>query len=621
MRPANNTVINNYGKITSNNYYTGTTANTGADGIDFQTTTGGTVNNYNGGLISGGRHGVNISYKVGDNLTTSFITVTNQVGSQIIGRNGSGVGSDVSGVVTNYGTISGNVDGSYITIAGTVDATVPVSANADGDGVDIDYTATIVNYGVIEGTGARGVGSDGLTNTSQGVAIGAGTIDNMAGAIIRGQGDGVLVDNSSQGPAFGSATIRNAGLIQGTTRYGISINGSFNNTIVNSGTISGATAAILTGSGDDTLDSRSGGKIIGLINLGGGKDRLLIERGSYVLAFGSTAGLSVSAPGVVGISADHVAVLDRSSLPRSTALETISIVGDIVTTRSDEAKRTDPSTVSAINTGWNGWARLFGVAYNGRQQADYPSYNMAIGGGAMGADMRDGDDFLIGGMFAMGGGKFNSSTQATQSMNFLAGVYGRWSPGPGFMDFSLSIGHSADEGTRSQFNNMVASGVETAKGRQKGLFISPQIGYGMNFDWEGLVLSPAVRLRYLSHFYGGYSETGALNGLLVGSRVAQIAEVRSELGISRRFETGLTLSTKVGALYDGSLNGSQVTATIAGATIQLPAAERNYGFGAFANLGASVKVGSQATMFAEVEGLLKKQATAATGRAGLRIQF
>jgi len=621
LRPGNNAVIENYGKIISNNYFSGPNANTGADGLDFQTSTGGTVNNYSGGVISGGRHGVNISYDPSKNATTSSITVTNQAGGQIIGRNGSGVGSDVGGVVTNYGTISGNVDGSYITRSGSVDGSIPVSANADGDGVDIDYTATIVNYGIIEGTGARGVGSDTFANTSQGVAIGGGSIDNKSGAIIRGQADGILVDNSSQGPAYSVVTITNAGLIEGTTRYGISINGSFNNTIINSGVISGATAAILTGAGDDTLDIRSGGKIIGSINLGGGKDRLLIERGSYVLAFGSTAGLTVSPPGVVAISADHVAVLDRSSLPRNTALETLSVVGDILSIRADERGGVDANAVSTGKSGWSTWARMFGVAYNGRHQSDYPSFNMAIGGGAFGADMRNGADFLMGGMFAMGGGKFSSLTQTTRSVNFLGAAYGRWSPSHGFMDVSLSVGHSDDEGTRSQFNNMAASGMETVRSRQKGVFISPQIGFGMNADWEGAVLTPAVRLRYLSQFFGGYSETGAVNGLAVGSRIAQSAEVRSELGIARQFESGLTLRAKIGALYDASMSGSQVSASIAGASIRLPAAERSFGFGGFANLGASVKVGSQASIFAEVEGLSKKQVSAATGRAGLRFQF
>ena len=47
LRPGNNATINNYGQIISNNFQT----NSGADAVDFQTSTGGTVNNYAGGFI------------------------------------------------------------------------------------------------------------------------------------------------------------------------------------------------------------------------------------------------------------------------------------------------------------------------------------------------------------------------------------------------------------------------------------------------------------------------------------------------------------------------------------------------------------------------------------------
>ncbi|HEY8064538.1 MAG TPA: autotransporter domain-containing protein [Methylosinus sp.] len=262
IRPGNKATVNNYGQIISNNFQT----NSGADGIDFQTSTGGTVNNYAGGLISGGRHGINISYDPTANATTSSITVINYAGGQIIGRNGSGVGSDVGGTVINYGLISGDIDN----IAGV--------ANGDGDGVDIDYIGNITNYGTIRGTGAKGVGSDGKTNTSQGVAIGGGVIDNKAGATIIGQADGILVDNSSEGPAFGAVTITNAGAIQGTTRYGIYVNSTLSNTITNSGTITGGGGqAIVFGSGDDTLNIRTGSVINGTVDGGAGNDRVSLS--------------------------------------------------------------------------------------------------------------------------------------------------------------------------------------------------------------------------------------------------------------------------------------------------------------------------------------------------------
>lgn len=253
IRPGNGGVVNNYGQIIGNNYQT----NSGADGIDYQTSKSGTVYNYAGGIISGGRHGINISYDSTKNAITDAITVYNW--GSITGRNGSGVGSDVSGIVVNYGTITGTAD----SIAGV--------ANGDGDGVDIDYKATITNYGTIQGTGAKGVGSDGLANTSEGVAIGGGTVDNKAGAKIYGAANGILVDNSSQGNAFYKVEITNAGTIEGGTGYGIYIRSAFDNIITNSGTITGGNGkAIVFGDGNDTLNILTGSVINGTVDGGGG---------------------------------------------------------------------------------------------------------------------------------------------------------------------------------------------------------------------------------------------------------------------------------------------------------------------------------------------------------------
>ncbi|MDH7795537.1 MULTISPECIES: autotransporter domain-containing protein [unclassified Beijerinckia] len=259
IRPGNNATVNNAGSIIAHDYLN----NTGADGVDFQNSTGGTV--VNSGLISGGRHGINHGYDAASNSPSSYITVINEAGGEIIGRNGSGFGSDVGGKVINYGLISGRIDDR---------AGVP---NGDGDGVDIDYIGDITNYGIIEGIGAKGVGSDGLTNTAQGIAIGGGVIRNMAGGIIRSTGDGILVDNSSQGPAFGAIEITNAGTITGD-RYGIYINSTLDNVITNSGTITGGNGqAIVFGSGNDTLNIRTGSVINGAVDGGGGYNRISLD--------------------------------------------------------------------------------------------------------------------------------------------------------------------------------------------------------------------------------------------------------------------------------------------------------------------------------------------------------
>ncbi len=198
------------------------------------------------------------------------------LGPTITGRNGSGVGSDGTASVTNFGTITGGftagVDNSGpIPLQGLPDGT----SDGDGDGIDVDGQATIVNHGTIQGTGAGGHGSDGLPNTSEAIAAGGGTITNNAGATIIGAGLGILIDDSSQGPAPFLTTITNLGTIAGTASIGIRIISNFADLIVNSGTISGGGGtAIQFGAGNNTLRLGATSTINGLSDGEGGTNTL-----------------------------------------------------------------------------------------------------------------------------------------------------------------------------------------------------------------------------------------------------------------------------------------------------------------------------------------------------------
>jgi hypothetical protein len=160
VRPGAGATVNNWGHIQ---------AEGGGDGIDFQNDGGGTVNNHAGGLIEGSKHGI-----TGDEA----VTVYNALGGEIIGRNGSAVNIDNGSAVedtvfvTNYGTMEGRS-------AGTEDS--------DGDAIDTDGLLHLDNYGSVKGLGASGY-HDGVANVSEGIAMGGGTINNYAGAVIYGYG-------------------------------------------------------------------------------------------------------------------------------------------------------------------------------------------------------------------------------------------------------------------------------------------------------------------------------------------------------------------------------------------------------------------------------------------------
>lgn len=235
IRAPQNGVINNYGLIYS---VIGTAANgnaSGNDAIDFQGRTG-TVNNFAGGTISSARHGI-----TGD----LGITVNNS--GTIIGNDGSGINIDSTTnasvtTIVNRGTITGT------------------AKTADGDGIDVDRLLNLDNYGTVKGLGIGGTG-----NLSEGLAIGGGTINNYAGAVIYGAQRAITVDDSSLGNAFAAVNITNVGTIEGGAGEAIKITSTFNNTLINSGTIIGSVAM---GSGDDTVTIRSGSKITGLVDGG-----------------------------------------------------------------------------------------------------------------------------------------------------------------------------------------------------------------------------------------------------------------------------------------------------------------------------------------------------------------
>ncbi|WP_219337469.1 autotransporter domain-containing protein [Pseudomonas sp. Xaverov 259] len=248
MKTGANASITNYGEISS-----GDTHNRDEkfDGVDIDSATGVTVTNY--GLISGGRHGI---------TTDLGATLTNY--GTVIGRNGSGFGSDGDGTVINYGTITGAFSG--------------LQPDGDGDGVDIDKIAHIENYGIIQGIGAGGVDKNGFANGSEGIALGGGYVYNAKGALVSGANNAVLVDDGSDGPGVAATTLENHGVIQGLDGFGVKFVGNFADTVINGGTISASNGLALDlGGGDDKLVLLGGSRFVGLVDGGTGYDRVSMD--------------------------------------------------------------------------------------------------------------------------------------------------------------------------------------------------------------------------------------------------------------------------------------------------------------------------------------------------------
>ena len=277
IRPGEGGTVNNAGTI-----YSDGVIGDSNDGVDFQAHAG-TVVNLPGGLISGQRHGI---------TSSTHVDVYNAAGATIIGRNGSGVGSDGTGKVANYGTITGAYVG---------------TGAGDGDGVDIDYYGEVDNWGVIEGTGSNGVDKAGQPNASEGIAItGGGVVTNYSAGIIRGVVSGVTGFGLPTIKGDGSITYSKFSLINSGSIYGgyngasllgdisvvnsgsirsddvaILIGAGSTAIVENAGTIAGTNYAIQFADGNDTLVIDQGSSIAGLVDGGAGHDTLWLRGGSF----------------------------------------------------------------------------------------------------------------------------------------------------------------------------------------------------------------------------------------------------------------------------------------------------------------------------------------------------
>jgi hypothetical protein len=306
VRLGSNMTMTNYGTVRTNGVVNDNSANnvfntapnnsvattfSANDGVSFEGGANSSLNNY--GLITGSRHGTET-----DTGATNIV-LTNQAAGIIIGRNGSGFGSDATSAavsnitVHNYGIIRGEFAG----VGNIIDrvGTASFTQDGDGDGVDIDGAGTVNNYGggQIKGTGANGFDSGGRANTADGIAIGGGIINNSG--LIQGAGVGIVVNNdtslSRSGVAATTITNNVGGTIEGLNGYAIRLENKLgdardNDTITNYGTIIGG-GSIPNPSGTITIqsgatDTNSTGTLDGVTYTGTGSARFIKGDGSAI---------------------------------------------------------------------------------------------------------------------------------------------------------------------------------------------------------------------------------------------------------------------------------------------------------------------------------------------------
>jgi hypothetical protein len=195
---------------------------------------------------------------------------------------------DLTGTVTNSGTIIGAGDAVYLGDGGTVE-------NLSGGHIEgslgvrvVDLIGTVLNSGTIEASGtAVYLGAGGLVDNEGGVIEGplgvrvvdlAGTVRNSGSIVASGTavylGAGGLVENSN--------------LIEGGV--GIVFGGTAGGTLIDSGIIRGTIGdAVQFGAGDDRLIVDVGAGFFGQVDGGGGGNTLELAAGTGV---GTLAGFA-----------------------------------------------------------------------------------------------------------------------------------------------------------------------------------------------------------------------------------------------------------------------------------------------------------------------------------------
>jgi len=637
----------------------------GLTNIDVTVVSGASVTGTDGGIHFDAGHVTNSGRITGTSQSgiraNNTANVVNLDGGTITGSHG--IYANAIAYVTNSGTVTGTINTG---IWGTTTAYVTNSGTVAGalHGIRSVDAVYVTNSGEISG-GERGVsGSVAAYVTNSGTITGT-TVAGVFGVTANVTNSGTISGNI--GIYTVTANVTNSGTITGD--IGISADRTVN--VTNSGTISGGsgTAMVFNANGtaaSDNLTILPGARFGGLVDFGGGADRVTFGPGSWVLHtanFDSAQSTVVTAGQPYVVEPNRIVVADVSGFAAmnralmditgwiASVLPDVPVVGPERTPNrvADAFSALDqtggfggsqigsadlPATANAYAPvfkagavsdayGNNVWAKSFG----GRRAQ--PTDGNIIGSVTSGFGGAFGYERLLGAGLAIGGFVGASSNRTDQQLNAgridtdaaFAGLYARASYGASFLDLAL-IGGALDNKSRRNIGGGLAP--ETAEASYRGWFVNPSLALGHRYTLDEITtLTPALKLRYVAAHFNGYTETGSSANLAVAGRDVQTLEERAELTLAKVYRLGseqrLVTRLSGGVLAQQRVGDSSVNVALAGQNFIAATPERSSVVGGYAGIGLDWQAG-RTILFASGEAIaLDDSTTSFAGKGGLRV--
>jgi hypothetical protein len=432
-----------------------------------------------------------------------------------------------------------------------------------------------VNHGNIfaEGATSSGVVLAGADSLFENHGLIAATVDDADGARLFAYTNSHLLNygtissvNGVSVTALDGTEVQNFGTILSADGLAVDYRSA---TLTNAGTIQGATYAIRALGGNSTLNLLAGSVIEGKVEMFEGGNTVNFGPGlNAQLHFsGTLPGTITTSSNPYVISGNTVAVLDRGGF---------ALTDDMLFSLADNAgagvnggARTCLDSDNGAECSVSAWLAGLGNLSTHEASDDLAAFRHWQGGLEAGLDITAGDisaGVFLSGVSAMG--EIQSSQETEMSGGVFGGHVGISRDGV-FADLSARLGLLDIASRRDVADNTVDGGLMTAEAENTALFISPQLTTGANIALGEHVLTPSATLRYTHLGLDGYAETGSTDTLTVDARTASELALRAQVALSLApmlSDTGeLVWTFRAGA--EASHRDGDVTAALTGEEI------------------------------------------------------